>query len=192
MPTTEDGACGVSTTETGNFSTRHKPTITSEFQPRRPVIGWASTEEGLRHGGGITWEDDIKSSESDWAEDTASTNLGYAESVVSHGMSETTALTNPASEHIKPAREVLVDFLLEDAELRPLLTSAALHSNIGMERRARNSRRLLDTYSIELLGSAVNPLQREVAKFVRASPAYVTCAWQVRLDLPSPGIQPER
>ncbi|KAK4186186.1 hypothetical protein QBC35DRAFT_281333 [Podospora australis] len=45
-----------------------------------------------------------------------------------------------------------------------------------------NFGRMLDSYSIELLGAATNQIQREVAKFVRISSTFVVRAIQLRLQ----------
>ncbi|KAK1757189.1 hypothetical protein QBC47DRAFT_412508 [Echria macrotheca] len=132
------------------------------------------------------WEDTSTEgsdrSNAECADNTSSANPRYAESIFSGAISGTTALSDPASDYVKPAREVLVEFFLEDAELYPLLTSAAADGNIGIDRLSRNFGRLLDAYSLELLGAAINPLQREAAKFVRTSSPYVTRALETRLD----------
>ena len=119
--------------------------------------------------------------------DTASsTNFGYAGSVFSDDASLTPATSNTASIFVKPAREVLVEFLLEDVELFPLLTSAATNPSIGGDRLARNFRRLLDSYARDLRHVAESYIQREAAKFVQHNSAYISDAVRARL-VPSKG-----
>jgi hypothetical protein len=117
----------------------------------------------------------------DWFESTSSTNPGYAESLLSEVTSKTSA-TSYSADYIKPAREVLVEFLLEDTELYSLLTTAAGDLQIGIDKLARNFRRLLNIYSRDLLDAASNPLQKEAAKFVHTTSTYVSHAVRVRLD----------
>ncbi|KAI0098284.1 hypothetical protein GGR51DRAFT_538402 [Nemania sp. FL0031] len=118
----------------------------------------------------------------DWPDTTSSTNPGYAESVFSIAHTTTSATSDPSFSYIKPAREVLVEFLLEDIELFPLLINAATDPNIGVDRLARNFRRLLDSYSRELRQVAQSRIQREAAKFVQHNSAYVSSALRIRLD----------
>ncbi|KAI8945531.1 hypothetical protein F4801DRAFT_568092 [Xylaria longipes] len=118
----------------------------------------------------------------DWSDTTSSTNAGYAESLFSMAPSKTSAASDSSSDYIKPARDVLVEFLLEDIELFPLLANGATDPNIGVDRLARNFRRLLDSYSRELRQVAQNRIQRETAKFVQHNSAYVSDAVRMRLD----------
>jgi hypothetical protein len=67
-----------------------------------------------------------------------------------------------------------VEFFLEDIELSPLLTNGATDPNIGIERLARNFRRLLGSYSKELRQIAQSRIQREAANFVHHNSAYVS------------------
>lgn len=114
--------------------------------------------------------------------DTASsTNFSSAESVFSVTPGTTSATTSTASVLVKPAREVLVEFLLEDVELLPLLTNAATDPNIGWDRLAGNFRMLLNSYSRDLRHVAENHIQREAAKFVQHNSAYISDAVRARL-----------
>ncbi|KAK7417464.1 hypothetical protein QQX98_004584 [Neonectria punicea] len=98
----------------------------------------------------------------------------YAKSIFSETASETSQTSQSYRDHVKPAREVLVDLLIKDAVLERLLATGAADSNIGVERLAVNFRRMLIMYSEELLQLADTIALKEAGKLVRSSSGYLS------------------
>ncbi len=113
---------------------------------------------------------------------TSAATPGYAESVFSRAVSETSVTTQSSLSYIKSGQEVLLEFILEEPELNSLFVTAAADQNIGAERLERNLRRLLATYSKELLTLAESGVQREAAKLVRISTAFVSHCVRMHYD----------
>lgn len=112
--------------------------------------------------------------ESDW--DATSTGTpGYAESVIfSKAGTEISGTSQSSWGYQQPARAMLTDLLMDDVEIQPLLIAAIADSNIGIEKLARNFRKLLLIYSHELLDTADSTICKEAAKLVKTSATYVS------------------
>ena len=132
---------------------------------------WSSIVQSLRR-------DSIDTS--DWHDETSSmaerSTLG--ESVFNRD--DRTMTSNTSMSEIQTPRDTLVETILGDAELHPLLVGVFSHPKPRTEELLSRFQGLMDKYSKELLAVAENPLQEEAAKFVHDNLDYLSLAVQVR------------
>lgn len=120
------------------------------------------------------------------SETSSVTDPGYAESVfsdISTGSTTATSVSETRPDFMISARDVLRDLILSDSELIPLFELSIRDPNLGLGRLTRNFRRLLGTYSQDLMSVAEeNKLHIEVAKFVRMQRSYLCNSLRLRYE----------